>query len=233
LNFDSVGFKKLALFENQNMKIENLVVIDKFRMLENRILIRRCSGMCIVFLTSIFAIWLGTGCGEEAKKKAPPPGWPPRPNEYDFESGPVGEAKRLVKKIEAKITKNETILKSAQIDKDDLTARLRSAGVSSVADLKGNIRGQTIAGNLFILVKEIEGIERQLALLETELLKAKSLVRRLQQQEAGLSASEKTALLQKLTEAEERTNNTQLPSTPLEIDAVIGNILKANPKPKK
>jgi len=148
-------------------------------------------------------------------------------------TGPIADAKRQVQKIEQKLAKNESILKSALADRDELAARLRAVGVNSPADLKGNIRGQRLAENLVKLATEIEGLERHLAVIDTELLKAKSLVRRLEQEQAGLSDAEKQNLLQQLREAEERTNGAPLPTTPLDVDAAVEKALKAVPGPKK
>ncbi len=148
-------------------------------------------------------------------------------------TGPIADAKRQVQKIEQKLTKNESILKAALADRDELVARLRAIGVNSPADLKGNIRGQRLAENLVKLTNEIEGLERHLAVIDTELLKAKSLVRRLEQEQVGLSDAEKQSLLQQLREAEERTNGVPLPTTPLDVDAAVEKALKAVPNPKR
>lgn len=141
-------------------------------------------------------------------------------------SGPIADAKKQVQKIEAKLAKLEAIQKAALADRDDLAARLRAVGVNSPADLKGNIRGQRLAENLVKLATEIEGLERQLAVIDTELLKAKSIVRRMEQEEAGLSEVEMRSLSQQLREAEERTNGTLLPVTPLDVDAAVEKALK-------
>lgn len=141
-------------------------------------------------------------------------------------SGPIADAGKQVQKIEAKLAKLEAIQKAALADRDDLAARLRALGVNSPADLKGNIRGQRIAENLVKLANEIEGLERQLAMIDTELLKAKSIVRRMEQEEAGLSETEMRSLSQQLREVEERTNGTPLPVTPLDVDAAVEKALK-------
>jgi len=145
-------------------------------------------------------------------------------------TGPIADAKRQVQKIEQKLAKTESILKSALTDRDEYAAKLRSLGVNTPADLKGNIRGQRLAESLVKLANEIDGLERHLAAIGTELLKAKSLVRRMEQEQAGLSEAEMRSLSQQLYEAEERINGTPLPTTPLDVDAAVEKALKALPK---
>jgi hypothetical protein len=149
------------------------------------------------------------------------------------DTGPIADAKRQVQRIEAKLAKIETIQKSAFADRDELVAKLRAVGVNSVADLKGNIRGQTIAENLAKLATEIEGRERQLALIDTELLKAKSIVRRMEQEQAGLTQEELNALALQLRDLEDRSAAITLPITPIGVDSAVENALKGSPSQKK
>ena len=145
-------------------------------------------------------------------------------------SGPIADAKRQIQKIEQKLAKLEVILKAALADRDELAVKLRAVGVNSTADLKGNIRGQRLAENIAKLATEIEGLERQLAVIDTELLKARSIVRRMEREQAGLSEDDLRNLAQQLREAEERTDGTPLPTTPLDVDAAVEKALKASPK---
>jgi|GEM_PF-3050506 hypothetical protein len=143
-------------------------------------------------------------------------------------TGPIADAKRQVQKIEAKLTKLEAIQKAALADRDELVVKLRGLGVNSVTDLKGNIRGQQIAENLAKITAEIEGRDRQLALIDTELLKAKSIVRRMEQEQAGLTEEEMRSLALQLREVEDRTDRSSLPLTPIDVDSAVEKALKKN-----
>jgi hypothetical protein len=158
---------------------------------------------------------------------------PPSKQSPVLGTGPIADAKRQVQNIEAKLAKNEAVLKSALADRDDLVAKLRDLGVNSSADLKGNIRAQRVAENLAKLTNEVEGLERYLGVIDSELLKAKSIVRRLEQEQAGLSEEEMRTLATQLREVEERTDGTPLPVTPLDVDAAVEKALKGSTTSKK
>jgi len=143
-------------------------------------------------------------------------------------SGPVAEAERKVQKIERKLNKLESVLKAALENRDDLAVKMRQVGVNSSADLKGNIRGKRLAENAVTLATEIEGLEQQLAIIDTELLKAKSLVRRMESEEAGLSQDEMRNLALQLREAEARSERTPLPITPFDVEAAVEKTLKGS-----
>lgn len=147
-------------------------------------------------------------------------------------SGPIADAKRQVHKIETKLTKLEAIQKAAFADRDELVIKLRGLGVNSVTDLKGNIRGQQIAENLAKLTTEIEGRDRQLAVIDTEFLKAKSIVRRMEQEQAGLSEEEMRSLALQLREVEDRTDGYSLLLTPVDVDSAVEKALKSASIPK-
>lgn len=155
-----------------------------------------------------------------------PPGYRPTP----IASGPINDAKRQVQRIEQKVIKLEEVLNAALKDRDELARKLRSFGVNSTADLKGNIRGMRIAENIVKLANEIEGIERQLSKIDTEMLNAKSIVRRMEREQAELSENEMRDLSLKIREAEERTDGSPLPGTPLDIDAAVEKALKGSAK---
>lgn len=143
-------------------------------------------------------------------------------------SGPIADAKRQVERIEQKLTKLESVMNSALADRDDLARKLRSLGVNSPTDLKGNIRGKRIAENLVKLTTEIERINRHMAVIDTELLKAKSIVRRMEREQASLSEEELRNLATQLSEAEERTDGTPLTLTPLDVDSAVEAALKTS-----
>jgi formylglycine-generating enzyme required for sulfatase activity len=155
---------------------------------------------------------------------------PPNRTALSQDSGPVADAKKQVLKIEVKLAKLEAIQKAALADRDDLAARLRSVGVNAVGDLKGNIRGQRIAENIAKLATEIGNRERQLAVIDGEILKAKSLVRRMEQEQAGLSEDEMRNLALQLREAEERIDGPSLPITPIDVNAAVENALRVMEK---
>jgi len=147
-----------------------------------------------------------------------------------LDTGPIADAKRQVQRIEQKLTKLESVLNSALSDRDDLAAKLRSLGVNSPADLKNNVRGMRLAENVVKLASEIDGLEQQLALIDGELLKARSIVRRMEREQASLPEEELRNLATQLREAEERTDGTPLPVTPLDVDAAVEKALSGSTK---
>jgi len=146
--------------------------------------------------------------------------------------GPLADAKRQVQQVEQKESKLETLLETANADRDELVAKLRAVGVESTADLKGNFRGQRLAENVAKIAAEIDGLERQLASIDSELLKAKALVRRMEREEAGVSEDDMRRLAEQLKEVEERTDGmAPTPTTPLDVDSAVEKALKAPPRP--
>ena len=146
----------------------------------------------------------------------------------------IADAKRQVRRIEQKVAKVESLLQATIADRGELVTKLRSVGVHSTADLKGNIRGQRLAQEVTKLATEIDGLERQLASIDSELLKAKTIVRRMEREQAGLSDDEMRKLAEQLREAENRTDGVApAPTTPLDVDAAVEKALKAVPGPKK
>lgn len=143
------------------------------------------------------------------------------------EFGPVADAKRQVQRIEQKLAKLESVLEAALTERDELAAKLRSVGVNSPTDMKNNIRGQNLAKNALKLATEINGVEQQLAKTDTALLDAKAIVRRMEREQAGLSEQEMQKLILELRQAEERTDGTPLPVTPLDVDAAVEAALTA------
>jgi hypothetical protein len=144
--------------------------------------------------------------------------------------GPVAEAKRQVQRIEQKLAKLELVLQTTLSDRDDLAAKLRSVGVNSSVDLKNNQRGMRLAESAVKLAGEIDSLERQLSDIDAELLKAKSIVRRMEREKAGLSEHEMANLAIQLREAEERMDGTPLPVTPLDVDAAVERALNGSGK---
>jgi hypothetical protein len=160
---------------------------------------------------------------------------PPGKDMTSLGSGPIADAKRQVRRIERKAAKVEKLLQAAIADRDELVKKLRSVGVNSTVDLKGNVRGQRLAQGITKLATEIDGLERQLASIESEVLKAKSIVRRMEREQASISDDEMRKLNEQLREAEERTDGVApAPTTALDVDAAVEKALKSSPsQPKK
>jgi hypothetical protein len=179
------------------------------------------------------------GCGAEAPKpdqRVPPPasGFPKTSSSDDFDaapnqdSGPVADAKQRVRSFEQKRARIEPLLEKALVERDELVAKLRDAGVNSPADLKGNLRGQQLAASVQRISAEIEGLERQIATLDAALLDAKAVIRRMDREQAGISEEEMRKLAEQLKDAEERTDGTPLPVTPLDVDAALEKAFKVS-----
>lgn len=143
-------------------------------------------------------------------------------------SGPIADAKRQVQGIEQKLSKLESVLQTTFADRDELASKLRSVGVNSPADVKNNVRGMRLAENAVKLATEIEELEHQLARIDSELLKAKSIVRRMEREQAELTEQERESLATQLRHAEERTDATPLPVTPLDVDSAVEKALKGS-----
>lgn len=136
-------------------------------------------------------------------------------------ANPLAQAKQQVQRIEQKLQKVEALQREAHQERDALVAKLRELGVESAADLKKNPRAQRAAENLAKLVAEIESTDAQLATIDTELLKARSIVRRMEREQAGISDDEMKRLAEQLRDAEARTDAAPRPITPLDVDAAL------------
>jgi len=145
----------------------------------------------------------------------------------------LADAKKRFRSFEQKRAMIEPLLEKALADRDELVRRLREAGVNSPADLKGNLRGQKLAESVQKVSAEIEGLERQIGTLDSALLDAKALIRRLEREQAGIPDDETRKLAEQLKEVEERTDGTPLPVTPLDVDAAVEKALKGSTTSKK
>lgn len=143
-------------------------------------------------------------------------------------TGPIADAERQVKGIEQKLAKLESVLQTTLAERDELASKLRSVGVNSPADLKNNVRGMRLAENAVKLAKEIEELEQQLAGIDSELLKAKSIVRRMVREQAELTQQEMESLALQLRQAEERTDGRPLPVTAIDVDVAVEKALKGS-----
>lgn len=137
------------------------------------------------------------------------------------DASPLAQAKQQVQRIEQKLQKVEALQREAHQERDALVAKLRELGVESAADLKKNPRAQRTAENLAKLAAEIESMDAQLATIDTELLKARSIVRRMEREQAGISDDEMKKLAEQLRDAEARTDAAPRPITPLDVDAAL------------
>jgi hypothetical protein len=147
--------------------------------------------------------------------KAPPP-----------DTSPLAVARQQVQRIEGKLNKVESLRADAVREKDGMVAKLREMGVEGAADLKGKPRARGMAENLAKLAAEIEGMDSQLATIDAELLKARSIVRRMEREQAGISDDEMRQLSAQLRDAEARTDASPSPITPLDVDAAVEAALR-------
>lgn len=187
---------------------------------------------------AFLVVWCG-GCSREgAQPNVPPPPQLPGLPKDRFNgdpddattpaSGPLADARRRVQDFERRRAKIEPLLEKALADRDELVVKLREAGVNSPADLKGNLRGQKLAESVQKVIAEIEGLERQVATLDAALLDARAVIRRLEREQAGIPDDEMRKLAEQLRDAEERTDGTPLPVTPLDVDAAVEKALKGS-----
>jgi hypothetical protein len=149
------------------------------------------------------------------------------------ESGPLADAKERVAKFEKKRASLGPLFEKALMDRDDLVAKLRDAGIKSVSDLKGNVQGQQLAKSLQLISGEIEGLESQMAALDSAILKAKAIARQLELKQAGIGEEEMQKLAEQLRDAEEVTGKAgNQPLTPFDIESALAKALATPPMPK-
>ena len=154
----------------------------------------------------------------------------PRTPATAIDTSPIAVAKKQVERIEQKLLKVEALQRQAQQERDEIVAKLGELGIEKAADLKKNPRGQRMAENLAKLTAEIDGMGSQLATIDTELLKARSIVRQMEREQAGISDDEMRQLSLQLQEAEARTDTAPRPITPLDFDAALDAALKGKTK---
>jgi hypothetical protein len=76
-------------------------------------------------------------------------------------------------------------------------------------------------------------MDSQLASIDTELLKARSIVRRMEREQAGISDDEMRQLSEQLREAESKTDAAPRSITPLDVDAALEAALKGKKSPSR
>lgn len=195
-------------------------------------------GALVALVGIPWAVCCCIGCGRNSDPPAipkaqsglpPPPVFGPHDSNSDNAppaSGPVAEARERVRRFEKKRAALQPLLDKALAERDELVEKLREAGITKAADLKGSARGQKLAESLTKLGAEIEGLEWQLAALDGAILDAKAVVRRLEWEQAGISEEEMGRLAEQLREAEERTDRVAKPVTPLSVEAALAKALK-------
>jgi hypothetical protein len=106
----------------------------------------------------------------------------------------IKAAELQIERLEKSRKANGAILEKCLKEKQDIVARLKSAGVKSGEDLKGNPKARKYADDLLKLSNELEGYERVDAAFEDGIAQCKALVRRLEQSlvldEAGITDQE-------------------------------------------
>jgi len=158
----------------------------------------------------------------------------PAPVRRPNEESAIFAAQARVAEFEKKRAALEPLLDKALADRDDLVAKLRGAGIKSAADLKGNPQGQKLVASLQRISAEVEGLERQRAALDSAILEAKTLVRRLEREQAGISEEEMQKLAEQLRDVEDRTDGVgSQPLTPFDVDTALEKALAAPPRPTK
>ena len=197
------------------------------------------SGLAVI----CWGLWSCVGCGKSGDPQQPPAvhksqfdlepspklDSPDDPNEF----GPLADARKRVRRFEKKRAALQPLLDKALADRDELVGKLREAGVEKPADLKGNSRGQQLAGALQRLTGEIDGLGRSLAAIDKAIVEAQSVVRRLERERAGISDEEMRKLAEQLREVEERTDGAaRTPVTPLDVEAALDKALKGTPNSK-
>jgi hypothetical protein len=194
-------------------------------------------GVLLALIGTGWGIWWCAGCGKNGDPQQPPA---PQKSKFDLEpspksetpddpeaSGPLVDARERAKRFEKKRAALQPLLGKALADRDELVGKLREAGVEKSADLKGNSRGQQLAGALQRLTVEIDGLERSIAAIDKAIVEAQSVVRRLERERAGISDEEMRKLAEQLREAEERTDGAaRTPVTPLDVEAALDKALK-------
>jgi hypothetical protein len=148
-------------------------------------------------------------------------------------SASIIAAKLDVGRIEEKLKIAEAKQQGIRKERDDIGAKLREMG-ENADELKGNLRARGMAESYAKLTAEDEGLDSVLATIDAQLLKARSLVRKMELEQAGISDDEIRSLSRQLREIEARTDTTPRPVTPLDTDAALkAAFAKKKPSDKK
>jgi hypothetical protein len=175
-------------------------------------------------------------CGGCSDSKKPAEAGMPKPG-FDVESPVPGspggkrisETEDRIVRFEKRRESIQRLLDKALADKDDLVSKLRESGVVKSSDLKGKPEAQRYATSLTKLTREIDGLRGELARIDDTIQQAKSLVRRLQREEAGITEEEFAKLSEEFRAAEERTGDGASPvPDPIGIEAVLDRELKGS-----
>lgn len=147
----------------------------------------------------------------------------------DSDTSPaLADANNRLRSFEQKRSRIELLLEQVLAERNEMVGKLRDAGVTSLADLKGNLRGQKLAQSVQKITAEIAGFESQIATLDAALFDARAVIRRMEREAEGIPEDEMRKLSEQLRQAEERTDGTPLPVTPLDVDAAVEKALKGS-----
>jgi hypothetical protein len=118
--------------------------------------------------------------------------------------GSPADANAHVEKLEGSRQALQRLLDKALAGRDDVVARMRDAGVKSPEDMRGNTRARERMPQLRRVTREIEGLERQITRLDNDILNAKALARRREQEKARVNEAEGRKTADELRQADER-----------------------------
>lgn len=135
------------------------------------------------------------------------------------------EAKKQVERIENTLAKLETVLNSAKADRNVLAIQLKSLGIKTTSDLRGNTRAKRTAEDIGRLANEIESQEKKVASVASQYQQAKAIVRRMEIEQAGLSEEEMKSLSFQLLETDTLDDGWSKAITPLDTDEAVNSVL--------
>lgn len=137
----------------------------------------------------------------------------------------ISEAKKQVERIENTLAKLETVLNSAKADRNGLAMQLKSMGIKTTSDLRGNTRAKRTAEDIGRLANEIESQEKKVASVASQYQQAKAIVRRMEIEQVGLSEEEMKSLSLQLLETDTSDDGWSKAITPLDTDEAVNNVL--------
>ena len=152
--------------------------------------------------------------------------------EYGASSGSLAlsEAKQRLSGFEQKQLQLEPLLEKAEADRSALIGKLREMGVTSVTDLKNNAEAQRLAASVQKVASEIRGLQQQRLSLDAAIIDAKTVIRRMEREAAGISDDEMRRLSEQLRDVVDRTDPAAMPVTPLDVDVALSEAIRLTPK---
>ena len=137
----------------------------------------------------------------------------------------IDEAKHQVARIASTLMKTESVLISAKLDRASLVAHLKDMGIKVANEVKGNIRAKHTAEDLGRVTNEIDSLEKKVALVATQLLQAKAIVRRMEMEQSSLSEDELTQLSQQIHETDISSDGFSQSISPMDLDQTVNDAL--------